>query len=90
MSSFFHEYPYSNLHELNLDWVIKTVKNLDKKVNSLLSDSIESSIDEYFNKIMITAIYNEDEREIILRKEVVVGDGVHVYNAADNTMSIGE
>ena len=29
---FNHLYPYSNLHELNLDWVIATVKNGEKEI----------------------------------------------------------
>lgn len=31
----FEQFPYSNFHELNLDWIIQTVKDLDEKVNSI-------------------------------------------------------
>ena len=31
----FEHFPYTNFHELNLDWIIQTVKELDEKVNSI-------------------------------------------------------
>lgn len=37
----FENFPYSNFHELNLDWIIKALKDLDNKV-----DTIEERITE--------------------------------------------
>lgn len=37
----FEQFPYSNFHDLNLDWIIKALKDLDKKV-----DTIEERITE--------------------------------------------
>ena len=34
MSDFINQFPYSDFHELNLDWIIKTVKDLDGKMNT--------------------------------------------------------
>lgn len=31
----FENFPYTNFHELNLDWIIKTMKALDEKVDSI-------------------------------------------------------
>ena len=31
----FEHFPYTNFHELNLDWLLKAVKELDKKVEAL-------------------------------------------------------
>lgn len=53
----FENFPYTNFHELNLDWVIKTMKALDEKV-----DSIE---DRIYNK---SKAYT-DEQVAILRNE---------------------
>ena len=53
----FENFPYTNFHELNLDWVIKTMKALDEKV-----DSIE---DRIYNK---SKAYT-DEQIAILRNE---------------------
>lgn len=38
--SFLTQFPYTNLHELNLDWIIKSIKELAKKVD----DSVTSKI----------------------------------------------
>lgn len=32
MSSFFDKYPYTDFHELNLDWIIKEIKRLSKEL----------------------------------------------------------
>ena len=35
MSAFNHEYPYTDFHELNLDWVIKTIKELNVNLETM-------------------------------------------------------
>lgn len=53
----FENFPYTNFHELNLDWIIKTMKALDEKVNSIE--------DRIYNK---SKAYT-DEQIAILRTE---------------------
>ena len=53
----FENFPYTNFHELNLDWVIKTMKALDEKVDSI-EDRIYNKSKEY-----------TDEQIAILRNE---------------------
>lgn len=31
----FEQFPYTNFHELNLDWILKKIKELDEKVNNI-------------------------------------------------------
>lgn len=31
--AFFNDYPYTDFHELNLDWILKKIKEIDKTVN---------------------------------------------------------
>lgn len=31
----FEQFPYANFHELNLDWILKKIKELDEKVNNI-------------------------------------------------------
>ena len=31
----FEQFPYSNFHELNLDWILQKIKELDEKVDSI-------------------------------------------------------
>lgn len=87
---FFIKYPNVNDEVLNLDWILSKVKELDNKVNNILEGAIEGLIDEYFNKVMIDAIYHEDLEQIELKKELVVGDGLHVYNAGEQSMTIDD
>ena len=61
----FNNFPYTNIHELNLDWLIKKVKELDSKVN----DDLETIIREYVNTMYLNVTYNEEEKKIILSVE---------------------
>ena len=71
----FENFPYTNFHELNLDWVIKTMKALDEKV-----DSIE---DRIYNK---SKAYT-DEQIAILRNEFnSLEDEFIVFKADVNKM----
>ena len=43
MSIFNNKYPYSDFHELNLDWVLETVSNLEKRVDNLKTEFLEQA-----------------------------------------------
>lgn len=34
MNNFFHKYPYTNFHELNLDWILEKINEFDSKLKS--------------------------------------------------------
>ena len=53
----FEQFPYSNFHELNLDWVLARIKELDEKV-----DSIE-------DRILKEANAYTDQQIAILRRD---------------------
>lgn len=53
----FEQFPYSNFHELNLDWILQKIKELDKKV-----DSIE-------DRILKEANAYTDQQIAILRRD---------------------
>lgn len=53
----FEQFPYSNFHELNLDWILQKIKELDEKV-----DSIE-------DRILKEANAYTDQQIAILRRE---------------------
>lgn len=38
MSNFYNEYPYSDIHELNLDWILKKMRELEEKVANIKED----------------------------------------------------
>lgn len=83
-------YPNNSTEVRNMDYLLRKVEELDQKVNKLMSDKLEEAIDEYFNKVMITAIYDEANEKIILSKEAAVSDGVHIYSGDDNSITIEE
>lgn len=68
-----NQFPYTNFHELNQDWIIQTVKNLDQQVNNLSVEGIKSYIDQYFNQLMINATYDAQKETIILQRGVLNG-----------------
>lgn len=83
-------YPNNSTEVRNMDYLLRKVEELDQKVNKLMSDKLEEAIDDYFNKVMITAIYDEANEKIILSKEAIVSDGVHIYSGDDNSITIEE
>lgn len=63
----FEEFPYTNFHELNLDWILKEMKELDQNVKDLISadiikyaDPIQWSILTAYEKytIVLDSSYN--------------------------------
>ena len=93
MSIFEHEYPYTDLHEINLDWIIKEVKRciegfeatathfktLDDAVEAIIKEFNDFSQSEIFvNKIReALQIMYDDGRLEILMRNIV---DVNVWN----------
>ena len=68
----FEHFPYTNFHELNLDWIIKTVKDLDEKVDSI-EDRIYNKAKAYTDEQVgqLRNEFNELENEFIAFKAEV-------------------
>lgn len=58
----YNKYPYSDFHELNLDFVLSKLHELDAKVNGDLEDLLKEQIDRLF----IDAVYNPVTENISL------------------------
>ena len=43
--SIFNQFPYTNVHEMNLDWVIKTVKNALENVEDVVTEYFADHLD---------------------------------------------
>lgn len=72
------EYPNSNVHELNLDWIIKKTFECIHKVNELevyVKDKIDTYIEQYvvenLDKFILNASYVEETKTIKLNMEEV-------------------
>ena len=87
MNWFSHRYPYSDLHELNLDWIIDTVKNLENKVNLNFDEAIDAYIMQRFNSLFAGVSYVESTHTLKLYLGIV-GDGDHVFTPSNETMTI--
>lgn len=44
MLGFLHKFPYSNFHEINLDWIINTVKSYGTRIDELKAE-IDDAVD---------------------------------------------
>lgn len=85
----FNSFPYSDFHELNLDWILSKIKEFQDWFDNLnVEDEIKAEVDKYFNQVMIQAIYDEQTETITLAKELS-GDGVHVYDVGKQAIRIG-
>lgn len=68
--------------------VIAKVNELGEFISDTLEDDVKAIVEKYFNAIMIDAVYDEPSETITLKKELVVGDGVHTYSPSSTTMVI--
>ena len=89
-SRFINNYPDTNFHEMNLDWVIVQTETLTQKVDEIMSDAVLKAIDRYFNSIMPSVVYDESNRVINLNFEPTVIEGVHSYNALAESIDVSE
>ena len=64
--SFFHKYPYTDLHELNLDWIIEMIKELDKTMDEWTA----------LNKIKLGGIWDITKA---YEQWTIVDDGTNGY-----------
>lgn len=66
---FFNEYPYTNLHELNLDYLLEKIKMLEKNVN----DFISFNLLEWANPIFWDISQNYEKNKIVVDKKTNYG-----------------
>lgn len=63
----FEQFPYTNFHDLNLDWIVSKIKEFESTMDAIVAEKAE----EYFNNIFIDAVYDADTQTIRLAIEEV-------------------
>lgn len=79
---FWENFPYTNFHNLNLDWVVGTVKRLEDSVTEavrLLNETTEkideefkSSIDERFNNLVDSGYFDAIVGKLIPKRPIYI------------------
>lgn len=87
MIGFGNEFPYSDFHQLNLDWILKKVKSDSDKLNNTL-DHIQDYVDDSVSRAMLGAVYDEENNALAIEASNTVYDAVHYID--DNTLNIVE
>ena len=85
MGIFDDKYPYSDFHELNLDWILETVSNLEKRVDSLKNEFLEQAnkyTDEKFAELKNDLSELEQElNTVVAELQEQYSDFTRVINA---------
>lgn len=65
----FKKFPYTNFHELNLDWIVAKIKELESiytDIPGLINDTIEKMIEDGTLTVALTETYNVNTEELTL------------------------
>lgn len=66
----FEQFPYTNMQNANLDWILQVVKKLDVALQDEFASYIQAWIDEHYNELFSNASYNADTETITFAKGV--------------------
>ena len=66
----FEQFPYTNMQNANLDWILQVVKKLDTALQDEFAGYIQEWIDEHYNELFFNASYNADTETIVFAKGV--------------------
>lgn len=75
---FLNQFPYTNFHELNLDWLLIKMKENNIKIEELeniwkgnITDYIKEVINNTIKDILLQATYNRDNETIFITSREV-------------------
>lgn len=59
-------FPYSNFHQLNLDWILNEIKRMADWIDNTASEDIQNIINQKFNELMLDATYIAETETLVL------------------------
>ena len=80
-------YPYTNMSDTNLDWLISTVKRLENCLTGKFDEAIKAILLEHFNSLFADIAYNEDTKTLKLYLNITT-DGVRVYHMDNKSINM--
>lgn len=64
----FEQFPYTNMQNANLDWILRLADKLEKAIDDDFSSYIATWIGEHYNELFFNAVYNPDTETITFAK----------------------
>lgn len=91
MSVFEHAYPYTDFHELNLDFLLGEVKKLNSKVDDFYGQVAIEVVRKYIDKLLPSVLYDAANERMTVTTQVIPMTGVeHIYTSATESIEIPE
>ena len=64
----FEQFPYTNMQNANLDWVLNVVRQVEAAMGDGFDKYISAWIDQNYNKLFFNASYDANTETIIFAK----------------------
>lgn len=80
--------PYTNFHQLNQDWIIKQITELDEKYGTGLPTYVKQFLVSHINEILAGVLYSADEEMITLSTPVQAVDAEHYYDVTNQEVIV--
>lgn len=64
----FEQFPYSNMQNANLDWILQIVEKMDNALKDNFTQYIQAWVDEHYNELFFNASYNPENETITFAK----------------------
>lgn len=88
--AFYDKFPYTNFQELNLDWIVKKMHELDEKYGTGFPTYVAKFINANLNRFLIGSLYSEQEELISLSTPIQAFDAEHYYNVAQQMIIVDD
>lgn len=70
-------FPYSNFHQLNLDWIVASMKantelvnDIAKNVTQIATDSVQKWISDNAANLLLQAFYDEETETLTIKSSI--------------------